>query len=115
MSGFGAEWLALREPADHAARSAALTAAVAAMLTTKSPLRVLDLACGAGSNLRYMLDRLAGPQEWLLADHDPALLAIALPRMRVARKTERLSAREQSISSALGGTARGIFDGRAIS
>lgn len=66
MVGFSAEWLALREPADHAARSARLTRAVIGALSDDTPLRILDLAAGTGSNLRYFLEYLgdtdmAGP------------------------------------------------------
>lgn len=65
MSRFSAEWLALREPADHAARSADLTRAVLDALPRDAPLRILDLAAGTGSNLRYLRragsDRLRAP------------------------------------------------------
>jgi hypothetical protein len=44
-------WLALREPADTAARSAVLTQAIVAVLAHARPLRVLDLGSGTGSNL----------------------------------------------------------------
>jgi hypothetical protein len=78
MAGFSPDWLALREPADHAARSADLTCAILDALPCDRPLRILDLAAGTGSNLRYLLD--AGsepppPREFLLVDHDPLLLA----------------------------------------
>lgn len=75
MSGFDRSWLALREPYDHAARSPALTEAFAAALP--SPAALVDLASGTGSNLRYLAPRLAGPQDWLLIDHDPVLLRAA--------------------------------------
>jgi hypothetical protein len=61
MSGFSAEWLALREPADHAARSAELTGAVLNALPREGPQRILDLAAGTGSNLRYLTGFFAGP------------------------------------------------------
>src|SRR3954468_21248898 len=73
-------WLALREGADGAARSAALTRAVIDRLAGLSPLRVLDLGAGTGSNLRYLAPRLAVPQEWLLVDHDATLLQEAKAR-----------------------------------
>jgi hypothetical protein len=74
VSSFSAEWLALREPADHVARSTAITRAVVGALPRGSALRVLDLAAGTGSNHRYLKDRI-GAADWLLVDHDPALLA----------------------------------------
>ncbi len=67
----------LREPADHAARSAALTARVVDHLArTRDPeaVTVLDLGAGAGSNLRYLEPHLPAYQHWLLVDHDAELL-----------------------------------------
>ena len=75
MRGFDATWLALREPCDHAARSAALAARFAAAVG-KAPCLV-DLGCGTGSNLRYLAPRIPGAQRWLCVDHDPALLDAA--------------------------------------
>ena len=77
MSGFSAEWLALREPADTAARAPQVTDAVATALAGRTPLRVADLGCGTGSNMRYLASRLPQPQVWRLLDHDAALLATA--------------------------------------
>jgi hypothetical protein len=34
----------------------------------------LDLCTGTGSNLRYLIDRLPGPQKWLVVDGDASLL-----------------------------------------
>jgi hypothetical protein len=70
-------WLTLREPFDAAARSEPLTEAIAGILARvrTRPLRVLDLATGAGSNVRYLSPRLPGPQQWLVVDRDPVLLA----------------------------------------
>src|SRR5437763_16368511 len=82
MSGFSADWLALREPADHAARSAALTGAVADALAGVPAPSILDLACGTGSNLRYLTNAFSErtrPTKWLLVDYDAALLA-RIPR-----------------------------------
>jgi len=39
--------------------------------------RIVDLGCGSGANMRYMAGVLAGPHEWVLVDHDPALLEAA--------------------------------------
>ena len=43
----------------------------------KLPLRVVDLGCGTGSNLRALAPVLSGEQHWTLVDHDPALLRAA--------------------------------------
>jgi SAM-dependent methyltransferase len=77
METFSADWLALREPADHAARAHELVTALAAHLRTRPPGRVLDLAGGTGSNIRYLLPRLPGIARWTLFDHDPRLLEVA--------------------------------------
>ena len=86
MSGFSADWLALRELFDAAARSAALVAELRAHLsegTDSAPLEVVDLGAGAGSNLRYLAPLLGGEQRWRLVDNDRALLDAALAATRV--------------------------------
>ena len=79
MGDFSAEWLALREPADVAARSGPLTDRIVARLQERKPLRVLDLATGTGSNIRFLAPRLPSPQEWSVVDRDRELLA-EIPR-----------------------------------
>jgi hypothetical protein len=74
MSESLSDWLALREAADWAARSEALVRRVADAIGTAGTLRGLDLCTGTGSNLRYLLDRLPGRQQWLVVDRDAALL-----------------------------------------
>ena len=82
MSGFSADWLALREPYDARARSPAVLAAVVASLKGCPSVRIVDLACGTGSTLRALAPGLATPQNWRLADNDLSLLAraTAMPR-----------------------------------
>jgi len=70
-----ARWLALREPVDAVARSADLTRALVATIGTADPFRVLDLATGTGSNLRYLAERLPDHQRWLAVDRSSTLLA----------------------------------------
>ena len=77
MESFSADWLALREPADHAARAAALTSALAERLVGRPGTRAVDLAAGTGSNVRYLMPRVPHIQHFTLVDHDPALLAQA--------------------------------------
>jgi len=78
---FAASWLALREPHDHAARADELTQQLCRYLRSRSAdsdkgaIRVLDLACGTGSSLRYLAPRLGASQHWTMVDRDPALLA----------------------------------------
>lgn len=80
MSAFEAAWLALREPYDHLARSVGLADRFAAAVAANPYL--IDLGCGAGSNLRYLAPRIAGPQRWLCVDHDPSLLNAARAALR---------------------------------
>jgi hypothetical protein len=75
------QWLGFRERADHAARSEALTRTIAATVPSGQEVRVLDLATGTGSNIRYLIDRLPGRQRWLAIDRDAVLLADLLERM----------------------------------
>jgi hypothetical protein len=75
MSGFAAEWLALREPYDAQARNPDVLAAVAAAVADRSSITVVDLACGTGSTLRALSPRLGGRQQWRLVDNDLGLLA----------------------------------------
>jgi SAM-dependent methyltransferase len=78
---FSPEWLALREPADHAARSQGLLARLGRHLAGKTSVRVVDFGCGAGSNLRGTFAALPGRQHWTLVDYDPRLLAAARERL----------------------------------
>jgi SAM-dependent methyltransferase len=73
--GFSADWLALREGFDAAARSDALAARLAAVLPARP--RILDLGAGTGSLFRWLAPRIGRAQGWTLADADPALLAQA--------------------------------------
>lgn len=77
MDAFSAEWLALREPADHAARAGHLVTRIAERMRGQAGARAVDLAAGTGSNVRYLLPRLQAVQHWTLVDHDAALLAEA--------------------------------------
>ena len=86
---FTADWLALREPADHRSRADGLLSELGAWWGKAGGSRIADLGSGTGSNLRYLAPRLSGAQEWTLVDHDAALLARAEPVGRVT-KLERV-------------------------
>lgn len=77
MESFSADWLALREPVDHAARAVPLVDRVASIQQGRHDVRAMDLAGGTGSNVRYLLPRLPAVTHWTLVDHDDALLARA--------------------------------------
>ena len=72
--GFSAGWLALREPADHRARNEDVRDAAMRLFAGRSEVRLVDLGCGAGSNLRALAPYLPAVQHWRLVDHNPALL-----------------------------------------
>jgi SAM-dependent methyltransferase len=78
MSGFSADWLALREPFDARARNRDVLAAVAAAAAAAgNAIAVVDLACGTGATLRALASRLPARQDWRLVDNDLSLLARA--------------------------------------
>jgi SAM-dependent methyltransferase len=81
---FSSNWLALREPADRAARDGALAAALGDWAAARTralgrPLLVVDLGCGTGASHRALSPLLPGAR-WRLTDNDPALLAEAAGR-----------------------------------
>ncbi|HET7190906.1 MAG TPA: class I SAM-dependent methyltransferase [Pseudolabrys sp.] len=77
MSGFSADWLALREPHDLRARSGEIVSMVAASLDALPSLQIVDLACGTGSTLRALSPHLPVRQHWRLVDNDLGLLGRA--------------------------------------
>jgi SAM-dependent methyltransferase len=70
--GFSAEWLALREPADHKARDTKLLQR-AARAAGPEPV-ILDLGCGTGSTVRALAPYLPATARWRLVDTDADLL-----------------------------------------
>jgi hypothetical protein len=103
MGDFSAEWLALREPADHAARSARLTQVVVEALGQDSSPQILDLASGTGSNFRYLSTAWPGAR-WLLVDRDAELLAKVPKASSVETRQVNLAALDD----------RSLFAGRAL-
>jgi SAM-dependent methyltransferase len=78
---FSADWLALREPCDHASVNPEVSAALTARFAGRDTIRMVDLGCGAGSNLRGTYAALGQRQDWTLVDYDPKLLAAARERL----------------------------------
>lgn len=75
-----AEWLALREPADAAARSRNLVHALTVQLSARrgrglvaDPVVIHDLGSGTGSMRRWLAPRLPWPQHWVQHDRDREL------------------------------------------
>jgi hypothetical protein len=75
---FAADWLALREPFDHHARSVALARRLSDRLP-KRP-RLMDLGAGTGSLFRFLAPIIGRGQDWLLVDADDTLLDEAFGR-----------------------------------
>ena len=67
------EWLALREPADAAARAADLVD----HLPTADRWVIHDLGAGTGAMGRWLAPRLDASQHWVLHDRDADLLKLA--------------------------------------
>ncbi|MHA7774555.1 class I SAM-dependent methyltransferase [Roseibium sp. M-1] len=92
MSGFAADWLALRHPLDLAARNQAVEAAFLDILPA-GPVRLMDLASGTGATVRALQGKLDRPVDWLLTDYDPALLELAEERLKGIAQAEISSER----------------------
>jgi SAM-dependent methyltransferase len=130
MGDFSTTWLALREPADSRARSTHLLRSLQARLSTcecppgaeaASPqlLRILDLGCGTGANLRYLAPRLglelgAGPwarQDWICVDRDRRLLADLTHRTADWARGRNLTASVQGEGLFIQGVPDGLASG----
>ena len=74
---FSADWLALREAADHRSRAHELADRLGRTGQAAGWTRVLDLGSGTGSNLRYLVPRWPWVRSWTLLDHDARLLGAA--------------------------------------
>jgi len=100
---FSADWLRQREPFDAEARQTAAARLLPRLQAWRPPdgrpWRVIDLACGTGANLRWLAPRLGGPQQWLVVDHDAALLRCWPERLGLA--SEDTPARQEPL----------VFDG----
>lgn len=75
MSSFAADWLALREPYDSAARNRSILHKVLGFFADCSVIDIVDLACGTGATARAISAELSIRQRWRLVDNDLSLLA----------------------------------------
>lgn len=75
---FSAEWLAMREPLDHASRSVHLAKRLADRLPRRP--RIMDLGGGSGSLFRFLAPIVGRGQDWVLLDSDSSLLDEAFGR-----------------------------------
>lgn len=78
---FSPEWLALREPVDHASVNSQVREALRRYFVRHTSIRVVDLGCGTGSNVRGTAGALGRRQTWTLVDYDPKLLKAAAFRL----------------------------------
>jgi SAM-dependent methyltransferase len=70
-------WLALREPADAAARAPDLVERLGPHLPATGLRVIHDLGCGTGGMGRWLARLLSGPQHWVVHDRDADLLDVA--------------------------------------
>lgn len=93
MTGFAADWLTLRAPADARARNRRVALALRRAMAGRRGLRVLDLGAGTGNNMAATGPLLPPGQHWSLVDSDAALLARARPRRgaTLSRRTADLA------------------------
>jgi SAM-dependent methyltransferase len=70
-------WLALREPADAAARARVLVTQLRRRLPVADRWLIHDLGCGTGAMGRWLAPLLPGPQHWVGHDRDADLLELA--------------------------------------
>ncbi len=99
MSGFSADWLDLRGPADDAARSRKLARAFARAL--KPGVKIVDLGAGTGAMGRWLRPFLPKRSTILAVDGDAQLLPRAQsPRLRISL-AGRLPRADAYVSTAL--------------
>ncbi|WP_339948445.1 class I SAM-dependent methyltransferase [uncultured Albimonas sp.] len=106
---FASSWLALREPADAAARDRGLLAELAEWSGGRA-LPTTDLGCGTGATLRALAP-YAPALEWTLLDNDAALLEEAAARTGARVRAANLAAGpEAAVAGARVVTASALFD-----
>lgn len=94
-------WLALREPADAAARAAELVEKVRSLLPASATTVVHDLGCGTGSMARWLAPQLSGPQHWVMYERDADLLAhaaVGVPPLAADGSQTTIETRQRDIT-----------------
>jgi SAM-dependent methyltransferase len=108
---FAADWLALREPFDRAARSVALAQRLADRLPRRP--RLIDLGAGTGSMFRFLAPIIGRGQDWVLVDADATLLDDAFGRTAAWARRLHFSATADE-DELLVSTPHGLWRMRAV-
>ena len=74
MSKFSSEWLELREPVDHAARSEEIVSALCHYFLNDRQLIIADIGGGTGSTQRVLSPAMPQELAWHVLDNDPDLI-----------------------------------------
>ena len=98
MTGFAADWLALREPYDRAACDGSLLGSLFAWAFERTSLRAVDLGSGTGSAVRTLGRYLPQRTEWILLEDDPVLIAAG---EKLFRPSERVRYRRADLNGDL--------------
>lgn len=93
MRDFSASWLALREPADLAARAPSLLEQLERTFSGLSTCRMCDLGAGTGASVRAFAQRLPARQHWTLIDHDVPLLEEGREKLLALGKADDAASR----------------------
>jgi SAM-dependent methyltransferase len=108
---FDADWLALREPFDHAARSVWLARRLAERLPARP--RLMDLGAGTGSMFRFLAPIIGRGQDWVLVDADAALLDDAFGRTAAWARRQHFAATSDGNALSVS-TPRGLWRMQAL-
>ena len=108
---FAADWLALREPFDLAARSVALARRFADRLPRRP--RLMDLGAGTGSMFRFLAPIVGRGQDWILVNSDATLLDDAFGRIAAWARRHHFAATAEG-EELLVSTPLGLWRMRAV-
>jgi hypothetical protein len=93
MSEFSPDWLALRAPADAAARSTKVRHAAAQAFAdmTTAPIKICDLGSGTGASVTAFAELFPFPQHWTLVDADAENLERAQEKFNGPGAVDRIT------------------------
>ena len=111
---FAADWLALREPFDHAARSVALARRLARSAAAGAR-GCVDLGGGTGSMFRFLAPIIGRGQDWILLDADAALLDEAFGRTAAWARRQGFAATAQGDELSVSTPTRAVAACRRVS